>query len=67
MTPKQLKQARLDAGLTQEQMALKLGLGTSTLRHWESLEVFSERMRKSAEARYNDAKSEIEACKTKRG
>ena len=43
MTPAQLKQARLDAGLTQEQMARELKIGTSTLRMLENSKGFSKR------------------------
>lgn len=43
MTPAQLKQARLDAGLTQEQMAREMRIGTSTLRMLENSKGFSKR------------------------
>lgn len=61
MKPSELKQAREKAGITQEQMALKLGVGTSTLRRWERSEIFTAREQSSVDARYNNAKAEIES------
>ena len=52
MTPKQLKQARLDAGLTQEQMARNLKVGTSTIRKWESLCEFKGTMGANVKLRF---------------
>lgn len=52
MTPAQLKQARLDAGLTQEQMARNLKVGTSTIRKWESLEEFKPTMGANVKLRF---------------
>ena len=36
MTPEQLKQARLDAGLSQEEAAALVYISTSNWRKWES-------------------------------
>lgn len=36
MTKITLKAARVNAGLTQEEAAKRLGIATSTLRNWES-------------------------------
>ena len=36
MTPQQLKQARLDAGLTQEEAAALVYISSSNWRKWES-------------------------------
>ena len=36
MTPEQLKQARLNAGLTQEEAAALVYIATSTWRSWEA-------------------------------
>jgi len=35
MSPKELKQLRLNYGLTQREMALKLCVSLSTFRNWE--------------------------------
>lgn len=59
MTPIELKQAREKAGITQEQMALKLGVGTSTLRRWERSEVFTNREQSSVDARFNKIRNEL--------
>ena len=59
MTPIELKQAREKAGITQEQMALKLGIGTSTLRYWESAEVLTDRQQSSLDARFYKIKKEL--------
>lgn len=52
MTPQQLKQARIDAGLTQEQMARELRIGTSTLRMLENSKGFSKRQHDNIELRF---------------
>ena len=59
MTPAELKQARENANLTQEQAALKLGIGTSTLRFWESLETLTERQQISLDARFAKVRKEF--------
>ena len=59
MTPSELKQARENAKLTQEQAALKLGIGTSTLRFWESLETLTERQQFSLDARFEKVRNEF--------
>ena len=59
MTPAELKQAREQAALTQEQAALKLGIGTSTLRFWESLEKLTERQQISLDARFEKVRKEF--------
>lgn len=54
MTPQQLKQTRLDAGLTQKKMAKALfSSGLSTYKYWESLEEFGPRMAANIELRVN--------------
>ena len=53
MTPQELKQARIDAGLTQEEMARALKVGTSTVRAWERSEGFSKRQNDNIELRVN--------------
>ena len=51
MTPKQLKQARLDAGLTQKQMAGALLISLSNYKKWEGLEEFGPQMESNVDLR----------------
>ena len=52
MTPKQLrKQARLDAGLTQKQMAEALLISLSNYKKWEGLEEFGPQMESNVSLR----------------
>lgn len=59
MTPAELKQAREKAKLTQEQAALKLGIGTSTLRFWESQDKLTDRQQISLDARFEKVRNEF--------
>ena len=56
MTPAQLRQARKDAGLNQEQWARKLKAGLPTIKTWEGLaargEDFGPRQQVNADLRY---------------
>ena len=53
MTPEKLKQLRESEGLTQEQFARELKVGTSTLRMWENCKGFTTRQNDNIELRVN--------------
>ena len=51
MTPIELKQARLGAGLTQKQMAEALLISLSNYKKWEGLEEFGQQMESNVSLR----------------
>lgn len=52
MTPEQLKQARLNAGLTQEEAAALVYIATSTWRSWEAKPMLNKSQLNNFKARY---------------
>ncbi len=51
MTPQELKQARLDAGLSQYKMARALEVSEITIRKWEASSEFTDRVKDNVELR----------------